>query len=528
VNRPAFIRKLVYLAVIAALLIPLARLSQPSTAAMPGRPASAGGVLAQKRQEFKLGQANLGKIDPASETLRLASFGLRGIAANILWNKAEEYKIKKDWTRLSAAYQQIAYLQPNFVNVWRFQAWNLSYNISHEFDDYHDKYRWVIKGLDFLEEGLDYNEGEPRLLQFVGWFARHKMGRSDERRQYRKLFHDDDDFHKRQRVHERDNFLFAREYYREAEDAVANPRDERILQVAMSPTVFFMQSSMAQMEYAQALEDDHAEALAAATQRSDDVSRHAIEDRLRSIDRDFQAKILAAWSDAARRWTQYGQRPFLSQDGQPYRLADLEVYDNELKQVVDQLDVLAPGAREKLQIEKLAKLEPAERRAYETSAFERSKEQNELAQRAMLKLHVTHGEVAERAEKDRQRARELGERAMKLQTLCDQVRNDRMYGEFDYWTARCRLEQTPQAREARRLMHHATVAFHDANLLQARDDYIKSFAMWADVVRDNPEIQDDPATQAMDEAIHRYESTLKQLDEPFPTDFVLDRLRTKG
>lgn len=170
----------------------------------------------------------------------------------------------------------------------------------------------------------------------------------------------------------------SREYYREAEDAVANPRDERILQVAMSPTVFFMQSSMAQMEYAQALEDDHAEALAAAAQRSDDVSHDAIEDRLRSIDRDFQAKILAAWSDAARRWAQYGQRQFLSQDGQPYRLADLEVYDNELKQVVEQLDVLAPGAREKLQLEKLAQLEPAERRAYETSAFERSKEQNEL------------------------------------------------------------------------------------------------------------------------------------------------------
>ena len=44
-------------------------------------------------------------------------------------------------------------LQPNFVSVWVFQGWNLSYNVSVEFDDYHDRYRWVIKGIDFLKRG---------------------------------------------------------------------------------------------------------------------------------------------------------------------------------------------------------------------------------------------------------------------------------------------------------------------------------------------------------------------------------------
>ena len=53
----------------------------------------------------------------------------------------------------SAALEQIIRLQPNFINVWRFQAWNLSYNISVEFDDFHDRYYWVMKGINFIIGG---------------------------------------------------------------------------------------------------------------------------------------------------------------------------------------------------------------------------------------------------------------------------------------------------------------------------------------------------------------------------------------
>ena len=196
-----FIRKVIYMALMAALLLPLSLLSQPSTVAVEGRPATPGGILARERDEFKLGQGNLGKIDPASETIKLATLGMRGVAANLLWSKAEECKLKEDWTGLSATLEQIANLQPNYISVWRFQAWNLSYNISAEWDDYHDRYYWVIKGIEFLEKGIDYNAHEPRLLTDVGWFSSHKIGKSDERLQYRRLFREDDEFHARQRVH---------------------------------------------------------------------------------------------------------------------------------------------------------------------------------------------------------------------------------------------------------------------------------------------------------------------------------------
>ncbi|HEX4132115.1 MAG TPA: hypothetical protein VHZ24_18945 [Pirellulales bacterium] len=532
-GRGAFRRKIVYLALIAVLLVPLARLSQPATGASPGRPANPGGILAQKRNAFRLGQANLGKIDPASETIRLASFGLGCVAASILWNQAEEYKMKKDWTRLSAAYQQIAYLQPNNVEVWRFQAHNLSYNISYEIDDYRGRYYWVIRGIDFLEQGLEYNENEPRLLQAVGLFAAQKVGRADERRQYRRLFRADDDFHRRQRVHERDNFLFAREYYREAERVMENPQDLRVLQVSMSPPIFFSHSSMAQMSYAHALEDDHTDALAAAV---DEAHRHAnIHDparstaaRQREIDEQFTARILAGWSEGQRMWRALGERQFLSLDGEPYHLADAPRLKTDLAAATTELETVAPGVRERLRDERRAALPADERHALDMSPFDRDQRQRDLAARAENKLIVTaamigHAVTGPQAPK----ARELGDRIMHLQALVNTVDTDREVVNYDYWALRCALEQTADAREARRLVHHAAVEQGEADLLAARRDDAQAFDIWAKLLKQYPTLVEDPTGVLMQEAIHQYENILKQLDEPFPTDFALDKLREK-
>jgi hypothetical protein len=111
--------------------------------------------------------------------------------------------------------EQMTKLQPNFYSVWDFQAHNLSYNISVEFDDYHDRYSWVMKGIEFLRQGITYNLREPRLLGRMGWFIGQKVGRADEKKQYRRLFKADDEFHERDRpgrtLPERDNWLVARE-----------------------------------------------------------------------------------------------------------------------------------------------------------------------------------------------------------------------------------------------------------------------------------------------------------------------------
>jgi len=213
-ERTSFLRKVIYGCIIAVLLLPLAYLSQPATTE------SEGGVLARMRAEYKLTPAKLGEIDPASETIKLATLGLRGVAANLLWEKAIEYKKKEDWTGLSATLEQITHLQPNFIAVWRFQAWNLSYNVSVEFDDYRDRYFWVIKGINFLKEGKKYNAEDPRLMWDTGWFIAQKIGRADEHKQYRRLFREDDDFNGSLPRSQRDNWLVGRTEFIKAQQLV--------------------------------------------------------------------------------------------------------------------------------------------------------------------------------------------------------------------------------------------------------------------------------------------------------------------
>ncbi len=101
--RSSFRRKIFYLIAIAVLLMPLFWLSQPATNAAKTMQGSPGGKLAQLRDRYHLSQAELGQIDPTSVTIKLATLGMRGIAANILWEKADDYQMKKDWTHRTAS-----------------------------------------------------------------------------------------------------------------------------------------------------------------------------------------------------------------------------------------------------------------------------------------------------------------------------------------------------------------------------------------------------------------------------------------
>ena len=105
----AFVRKVAYITAIALLLLPLSALSQPATLSRQG--SSPGGKLAQLRTEYNLAQADLGEIDPASASMKLASFGMSCIAADVLWAYANYYKKVEDWDKLELTVQQIIRLQ---------------------------------------------------------------------------------------------------------------------------------------------------------------------------------------------------------------------------------------------------------------------------------------------------------------------------------------------------------------------------------------------------------------------------------
>lgn len=146
------------------------------------------------KQEKDLGEAAIGQVDTGSFMLKLALLGgARGIAANVLWTRAEELKREQDWDRMAATVDLITKLQPHFLSVWTFQGWNLAYNVSVEWDAPEDKYEWIKKGIKFLQEGVKKNKKSPDLLWDTAWTYYHKIGFADESIILRKLFRDDED-----------------------------------------------------------------------------------------------------------------------------------------------------------------------------------------------------------------------------------------------------------------------------------------------------------------------------------------------
>ena len=184
-NKNSLLRKIVYIAAIVLLLGPLFALGRPTN-----------GLIGQLRTKYKMGQANLGKLDPTSESMRLATLGMKGIASTILWLRADYYKEEKYFDRFSATLNQIALMQPHFISVWQHQAHNLSYNVAPEFEDYRQRYEWIKKGIDYLVRGTKFNDRKPILQYDLGHYVGNKLGKADEHVQYRSLYSKDGDFHR--------------------------------------------------------------------------------------------------------------------------------------------------------------------------------------------------------------------------------------------------------------------------------------------------------------------------------------------
>jgi len=497
-----FLRKIKYLVVIVVLLLPLAWLSQPASVDSTGKRSHRGGYLAQLRDDHRLSQANLGEVDPTGEAIKLATLGLRGVAANILWSKANNYKLTEDWTNYAATLQQISKLQPNYIAVWRYQAWNLSYNVSVEWDDYRDRYFWVIRGIDYLKEGIRYNQDDTRLVYDVGWFVSHKIGLSDERKQYRRLFREDDDFFREEdKIHgertlaERDNWLVGREWFLDAQNLVA---DRNVPIIGVSPLVFYSKAPSSQMSYATAIEEDGT----------------------------FGETARIAWERGGTDWRAFGDIDLPTPTGETMRLNDLERLIALTGKTADELDALQPGLREQIREEKMAALTDAERAVLEIPAERRDFEQEDLAAAAGRKTSVTVDEIAARVdESKRAKAQELVKQINDQAPLMGIINSSRQIVNFEYWRLRCEVEKTPEAIQTRELIHSAQRKVRDTDFEGARADYEAAFQLWKTVLDKFPAMRDDGVVgEDMYRVIVLYHELLKQLDEPMPKDFILQEI----
>ena len=489
-SRRPLTNKIVYLVLIAVLLVPLSLLSRPATQTSSGE-MTAGGKLAQLRTEHNLSQANLGEIDPTSETIRLATLGMRGIASNILWYKANEYKKVEDWANLSAAVEQITKLQPNFFKIWDFQAHNLAYNISVEFDDYRDRYKWVIKGIQFFQEGQKYNQNDPRFENRIGWTIGQKIGRADESKQFRELFRKDDDFHGDRRPQQRDNWLVGYEWFKRAEEKVKDPTLIR----GTSPVLFYSEAAKALINYAEALEGDG---------RFGDVTK-------------------TAWQKATDEFLAFGERIIPTSFGYFVRLNDMEAERQRAAELSKRIDEMAPGVREEIKEEKIAALSEREREALNTPAAELTEDMYALSYQATAKTAVSHREVAERApEEVRVKSREMAAEATLANEVADIIQRYREIVNFSYWRARSKAGFEEAWQQAQKNRFEADEHLKATRFADARAAYERSFENWRVILDKFPELRTDHLTleDVMDE-INDYRRALSQDDLPFPKDFIL-------
>ncbi|MGA2796465.1 MAG: hypothetical protein ABSE63_02690 [Thermoguttaceae bacterium] len=493
-SRNIFFRKIMYLVAIGVLLGLLYLFGHPSTADTPNEKGSPGGILAQyrNRQSSGLSQTQLGQIDPTSETIKLATFGLRGVAALVLWEKANDYKMKEDWANFAATLNQIIKVEPHFVSVWIHQAWNMSYNVSVEFDDYHERYRWVIKGINYLKKGIDYNKFEPRLLWETGWMISQKIGRADDHKYYRRLFKADDEFNESRPLALRDNWLVGKEWFLDAiklADSIGKGVGGK------SPLIYLSDPPMSQMNYSEAIETEGTYG---------EVARRA-------------------WKTAGDEWFQYGSIPIPSTYGVDVYLNDKEKEDEIAKKLVAQLDALQPGLRDEIREKKHRQLTDEQRAAYDTPLEKRTLEQQQLTYEAEERMRVTHEDVARQIKgAQHAKAKKLAEEATNHEETATYTSRYRETVNFLYWRLRAQVEQTDEALNARKFIYQGDRAYRDGDPTAARNDYDQGFALWRQVLDKFPALIEDEVTGSdLMDLVMQYQRILKQLDEPFPAKFPL-------
>lgn len=478
----SFYRKITYLVLIAVLLFPISQLGAPATTE------DEGGRLAQLRAEHDLGQSDLGDIDPASETIRLATLGLRGVAVSMLWNKANEYKKKEDWTNFRATLTQLSKLQPYFIKFWQYQAWNLTYNVSVELDDVRDRFHYVKRGIEFLKKGITYNRDSPYLLSELGWFIGNKIGRADEKKEYRRLFKDDTDFHPADRPPEqRDNWLVSRGWYETSVSAV----DDRKKSLGQkNPAIFYSDPARAQINYADAIEKEGV----------------------------FGEKARSAWATAERMWKDFGRRDLKSSQGFYVRLGEIDKLKEETEALEKRLAEMSPTAVEAALEEKRKQLTPEQIALLEGPETGLTEEQSTMRYEAARQLIVQPTDVAAAIAKQNPEqaaeARRLANKVTLNQAKIRLTRNNSEVVNYEYWATRAALEQTAEALKARELAHEARRVFkNDADLLKARELYEQSFNEWAKIFEMFPQLPLDSVTGSdIWEYVEQYSDVLQQLD----------------
>ena len=103
--------------------------------------------------------------------------GLRSIAAEVVWFRADRLQDEGRYVELAQLASALTFMEPHTPEVWSYAAWNLAYNVSVMMTTAEDRWRWVLAGLRLLrDEGLVLNPREPELYRELAWLFELKIG----------------------------------------------------------------------------------------------------------------------------------------------------------------------------------------------------------------------------------------------------------------------------------------------------------------------------------------------------------------
>ena len=105
--------------------------------------------------------------------------GLRSIAAEVIWFRADRLQEEGRYVELAQLASALTFMEPHTPEVWSYAAWNLAYNVSVMMATPEDRWRWVQAGIRLLrDEGLVLNPRSADLYRELAWLFELKIGAS--------------------------------------------------------------------------------------------------------------------------------------------------------------------------------------------------------------------------------------------------------------------------------------------------------------------------------------------------------------
>ncbi|EMI20113.1 IRE (iron responsive element)-like protein [Rhodopirellula maiorica SM1] len=325
----------------------------------------------------------------------------------------------------------------------------------------------VREGTEFLSKGVRQNRNAPRLVWYTGWFYGNKMGMSDEKTQFRKLFSEDEVLHEslmqqgiavdspeaRGPYFKPDNWLVGRLWLMHGYDIV----DSGVKIRRQTPLNFFETGPKWRIKHAESIEEEG-----------------VLDDRAQN-----------AWQLASEGWRRFGERS---------------------------VPTTSPFTIKLGQLDELVRLKALRIEEFKKTVGDAASGVNE---------HADFMELAKRADpKVRLQAIELAGEIADLEQRRNKTDGYRKQINYPYWDTLSLAEQEERTVTARRLIYEAEKANEAAELDKAIDLYEQAFAIWAEIFDDYPILTIDDSAEDLMQSVRRYSIAIDS--EELPEDFPLN------